>query len=208
MSEFLKRPVVSSEEERNAKADILELINFERFCRDNAQWDEMRKCFAKDSCVSISWYQGSGDGFVTASSKMAAYAPHKINSSLTWVNEDRAVTIMNASILMRKEVDQVLCELSSDAQLIFSTQKIDGQWYIVRFESIYGQDRLVPVLPDATLSMDSIWLSRYRESYACMSFVMERSGIEANQELPGRDRPELAEKVYAERRAWLAGTDK
>ena len=204
MSEFLKRPVVSSEEERNDKADILELINFERFCRDNAQWDEMRKCFAKDSFVNISWYQGSGDGFVTASSKMAAYAPHKINSSLTWLNGSRAVTIMNASILMRQEVDHVLCELSSDAQLIFSTQKIDGQWYIVRFESIYGQDRLIPVLPDATLSVDSAALSGYRQSYACMSYVMKLSGIEANQELPGRDRPETAEKVYAERRDWLA----
>lgn len=54
MSIFLTRPVNNTEEERNAKADILELINFERFCRDNAQWDEMRKCFAKDSFVNIS----------------------------------------------------------------------------------------------------------------------------------------------------------
>jgi hypothetical protein len=34
----LTRQVINSEEERNAKADILELINFERFCRDNLQW--------------------------------------------------------------------------------------------------------------------------------------------------------------------------
>lgn len=54
MSIFLTRPVINTKEERNAKADILELINFERFCRDNAQWDEMRKCFAKDAFVNIS----------------------------------------------------------------------------------------------------------------------------------------------------------
>ena len=47
MSIFLTRPVINTEEERNAKADILELINFERFCRDNAQWDEMRKCLRR-----------------------------------------------------------------------------------------------------------------------------------------------------------------
>ena len=203
MSTFLTRPVINTEEERNAKADILELINFERFCRDNALWDEMRKCFAKDSYVNISWYQGSGDGFVTASSKMPAYAPHKINSSLSWLNGDRAVTIMNATILMRREVEGVLCELSSDAQLLFSTQKIDGQWYIVRFESIYGQDRLIPVLPNATLSMDSGALSKYRQSYACMSYCMEQSGFGANQELAGRDRPETVEKIYANLKKWL-----
>ena len=203
MSKFLTRPLVNSEEERNAKADILELINFERFCRDNAQWDEMRKCFAPDSFVNISWYQGSGDGFVTASSKMPVYAPHKINSSLTWLNGDRAVTIMNATILMRREVEGVLCELSSDTQLLFSTQKIDGQWYIVRFESIYGQDRLIPVLPDATLSMDRNVLSGFRQSYACMSYSMAQSGGAANQELAGRDRPETVEKIYADLAKWL-----
>ena len=203
MSKFLTRPVVNTEEERNEKADILELITFERFCRDNAQWDEMRKCFAEDSYVNISWYHGSGDGFVTASSKMPTYAPHKINSSLTWLNGDRAVTIMNATILMRREVEGVLCELSSDTQLLFSTQKIDGQWYIVRFESIYGQDRLVPVLPDATLTMESKVLAGYRQSYACMCYSMDQSGLDINQKLAGRDRPETVEKIYADLAKWL-----
>ena len=203
MSTFLTRPVINTEEERNAKADILELINFERFCRDNAQWDEMRKCFAKDSFVNISWYQGSGDGFVTASAKSPAYAPHKIHNSLTWVNGDRAVTIMMATIQNRRTIKGVECELSTDTQLLFSTQKIDGQWYIVRFESIYEQDRLIPVLPDSTLSMDSAALEKYRQSYACMSFCMEQSGFGANQELAGRDRPETVEKIYSDLKKWL-----
>ena len=203
MSTFLTRPVVNTDEERNAKADILELINFERFCRDNALWDEMRKCFARDSYVNISWYQGSGDGFVTASSKSPTYAPHKIHNSLTWLNGDRAVTVMMATIQNRRTVKGVECELSTDTQLLFSTQKIDGQWYIVRFESIYEQDRLIPVLPDSTLSMDSAELSKYRQSYACMSYCMEQSGFGANQELAGRDRPETVEKIYADLKKWL-----
>ena len=203
MSIFLTRPVINTKEERNAKADILELINFERFCRDNAQWDEMRKCFAKDSFVNISWYQGDVDGFVTASSKSPTYAPHKIHNSLTWLNGDRAVTIMMATIQNRRTIKDVACELSTDTQLLFSTQKIDGQWYIVRFESIYEQDRLIPVLPDATLSMDFAALAKYRQSYACMSFCMEQSGIGANQELAGRDRPETVEKIYTDLKKWL-----
>ncbi len=203
MSIFLTRPQVASEEERNAKADILELINFERFCRDNAQWDEMRKCFSKDSFVNISWYQGSGDGFVTASAKSPTYAPHKIHNSLTWVNGDRAVTIMMATIQNRRAIKGVECELSADSQLLFSTQKIDGQWYIVRFESIYEQDRLIPVLPDATLSMDSKELAKYRKSYACMSFCMAQSGISANQELAGIDKPETVETIYGNLSKWL-----
>ena len=64
---LLKRPLANTPEARADKYDILELIRFERYCRDNALWDEMRKCFSPDSFVNISWYQGSGDGFVTAS---------------------------------------------------------------------------------------------------------------------------------------------
>lgn len=207
MGEFLTKPYVNTEEERNAKADILELINFERFCRDNAMWDEMRKCFANDSYVKISWYQGSGDGFVTASSKSPMYAPHKIYNSLIWINGDRAVTIMMATIQNRRTVKGVECELSTDTQLLFSTQKIDGQWYIVRFESIYEQDRLVPVLPNATLSMDGKELARYRQSYACMSYCMALSGIEANQNLAGRDKPETVKKVYSELEKWLEANE-
>ena len=203
MSTFLTRPVVNTEEERNAKADILELINFERFCRDNAQWDEMRKCFAPDSFVNISWYKGDGDGFVTASAKSPNYAPHNIHNSLTWLNGDRAVTIMMATIQNRRTVKGVECELSADTQLLFSTRKIDGQWYIVRFESIYEQDRLIPVLPNAALTMDSEALSKYRRSYSCMSYCMDQAGFGANQELAGRDRPETVEKIYAELKKWL-----
>lgn len=208
MSRFLTRPVVNTEEERNEKADILELINFERFCRDNSLWDEMRKCYAKDSFVNISWYQGSGDGFVTASQKSPYYAPHTIHNSLTWINKDRAVTVMNATIENRRTVKGVECELSTDTQLLFSTEKIDGQWYIVRFESIYEQDRLIPVLPDATLSLDSKELAKFRQSYACMSYCMELSGIHANQELAGRDRPETVQKIYADLSDWLDGGER
>ena len=107
MTEFLRRPEGNTPEEQQDKADILELINFERYCRDNALWDEMRKCFTEDSTVSISWYEGSGDGFVTASSNMGTYAPHKIHNTLTWINGDRAVTVMMATIQMRRVIDLI-----------------------------------------------------------------------------------------------------
>ena len=42
-----------------AKADIQELITFERFSRDNSLWDSMRTCFADDAHINISWFSGS-----------------------------------------------------------------------------------------------------------------------------------------------------
>lgn len=203
MDKFLTRPYIRTQQEQLDIAAIQELIKFERYCRDNALWDEMRQCYAAKSTVNISWYQGSGDGFVTASAKMGVYVPHRIHSELTWLNKDRAVTILGATVQMRRHIEDIECELSTDVQLIFATQKINGQWYIVRFESIYEQDRLVPAIPNADFSLDSSKLSGYRKSYACMSYCIELYGGTANQELIGIDRPETVKQLYDELSKWL-----
>ena len=67
---MLNRPMNNTAQDRADKFDVKELIEFERFCRDNALWDEMKKCYAPGAAVDISWYQGSGYGFVDASGKM------------------------------------------------------------------------------------------------------------------------------------------
>ncbi len=50
---ILKRPKANTIEEMAEKNNIKELLEFERFCRDNALWYEMHKCFAEDSTVNI-----------------------------------------------------------------------------------------------------------------------------------------------------------
>ena len=86
------------------KENILELIQFERFCRDNALWDSMRTCFAKDSHVSISWFNGTGEEFVSSSEAMNRYAPHQIYNTQMWINNHRAVAIMQATIQFRVDI--------------------------------------------------------------------------------------------------------
>lgn len=83
---FFDMPRTESAEDMLEKFRVRELVEYERFCRDNALWDSMLACFAQDSRVEISWYQGSGQGFVEASKKMKAKAPHKLNNTLVWLN--------------------------------------------------------------------------------------------------------------------------
>ena len=201
---ILKRPLLESKEVASQKAAIKELVEFERFCRDNALWDEMKKCYAIDSYVNISWYQGTGHGFVDGSSKMTTYAPHKIYNTEIWLNGDKAVAIMMTTIQMRMEIDGNPVELSSDAKLIFRTQKFDEQWYIIGFESIYEKDAIVPVLPNSNIHIPADEISTYRQSYACMIYMMRRNGTTVNENLPGIDRPDLVEKLYAETDEWLS----
>ncbi len=200
---LLTRPATGTMQDMIDKANIKEMLEFERFCRDNHLWAEMKKCYAKDSTVNISWFQGSGEGFVDASSNMTGYAPHKIYNTGIWQNGDKAVAIMMATIQMRIEIDGAPVELQTEAKLLFSVQKINGIWLITSFDSIYEKDALIPVYPTAQIVVPVEELSTYRQSYACMIYNMNRTGMTPNMDLPGIDRPDLVEKLYNELDAWL-----
>lgn len=200
---ILTRPYADTQETLLDKQNILQLIQFERFCRDNALWAEMKKCFHHDSTVNISWFNGSGEGFVDASAKMEAYAPHKIYNTGIWLNGDKAVAIMCTTIQMVGELDGVPMELACDSKLIFRVVRENGQWYIYRFESIYEKDKIQTRLPNNQLHIDASVLADYPQSYACMAYNMERHGMSVNRNLAGMDRPETVEKLYGELNAWL-----
>ena len=57
----------NSFEDVRDKANIRELIEFERYCRDYMHWDEMRACYHDDAEINVSWMKGGPDQFVDAS---------------------------------------------------------------------------------------------------------------------------------------------
>jgi hypothetical protein len=59
--------------------EIVRLVLRERQSRDRGWYDQMADCFAEDSIVEMSWFQGSGADFVRATRDMAGrgdYAVH------------------------------------------------------------------------------------------------------------------------------------
>ena len=203
MEKLLKKPGINTTQDLLDKFSIKELVEFERFCRDNAQWDEMKKCYAADSIVKISWFKGSGHGFVDASSKMKGYAPHKIYNTQVWLNGDKAVAITMATIQMRFSIAGNLLELQAESKLIFRTQKVNGEWIIAGFESIYEKDALVPVTPNSNISISPEEIAPFRPSYANMSYALGKQGHQVDQNLPGIDKPETVVQLYQETEAWL-----
>ena len=203
MEKLLKKPIANTAQDLLDKFSIKELVEFERFCRDNALWDEMKKCYSADSTVKISWFKGSGHGFVEASSKMKGYAPHKLYDTLVWLNGNKAIAITMATIQMRFNIDGGLMELLAESKLIFRTQKINGEWIIVDFESIYEKDALIPVTPNSKINIPSEELAKFRPSYANMSYALGKEGNQVDQDLPGIDKPETVAQLHKEAEAWL-----
>lgn len=181
------------------KFAVKELIEFERFCRDNALWDQMLECFAKDAKVTVSWYKGDAEGFIQASSKMKTVAPHKLNNTLVWLNGRRAVAVCMACIQTRKEIEGISMDLSSYVRLVYTAFKDADIWKIASMDAIYEKDSLVPVSPASVHPSNTC-----RSSYALLTSMIGSEGYAIDQELPGDDCPELRDALLSKVEGWLA----
>ena len=198
------RTLQTSDEMIRDKFLVEELIGFERFCRDNHFWDAMEKCYHEDSVVDISWYQGSGKGFVRESEKMDMAAPHKINNILVWINGDKAIGVCMASIMGRKDIGGCLYDLTSYVRLYYRLVKADNEWYILSFECVYEKDSLIAVEPNVSDNkLPCYEIDQYRESYANLTYVLQLNGYEINDALAGDDKPELVEEMYQRYEEWF-----
>jgi len=76
---------------------------------------------------------------------------------------------------------------------------------IVRRQPIYEKDRLDPVNPSDKPTLDEELLSRFPEGYRHLAYLQTKIGFKVKQGLPGLRGPAV-EKLYAEGKAWLAGS--
>ena len=180
------------------KFAVKELIEYERFCRDNALWEQMAECYSDNSEVTISWYHGDGKGFVKASSEMKLTAPHKLHNTLVWINGSRAAAVCMACVQTRKEIDGILLDLTSYVKLVYTAVKAEDSWIIASLDAIYEKDCLVPTSPPNMKPANGA-----RPSYSNLINVIGYEGYDMNHDLPGDDRPDLRENLLLRVDNWL-----
>ena len=83
----------------------------------------------------------------------------------------------------------------------------EGRWGIVRRQPIYEKDRMDPVDPAASLTLDPARLGRFPEGYRHLAYLQSTIGFAVKGNLPGLRGPAV-EQLYAEGRGWLAGSAK
>ena len=71
-------------------------------------------------------------------------------------------------------------------------------------QPIYEKDRLDPVDPSKTLSLDRTLLERYPEGYRHLAYLQKGIGYEVKADMPGLKGPEV-EALYARGKRWLDG---
>ncbi|MEV6210155.1 nuclear transport factor 2 family protein [Kitasatospora sp. NPDC051914] len=187
--------------------DVAQLVLRERQSRDRGWYEEMAACFAEESVVKMSWYSGSGAGFVRATHDMAGrgdLAVHRLGPPIVRIDQDRALVELPLVIERRIEVDGVEADLASACRSQYRAHcGADGVWRIVRITSIYEKDSLTPALPNTRLDIDPQVLAAYRPSYRCLAWDLNRKGYQVGDDHLGDDRPEAVRDQYRDEMTWL-----
>jgi SnoaL-like domain len=177
----------------------------EREARDRLWWDDMRECFAEASTVTLTWYHGSGAGFVDGSIAMSQGrmpTRHRISPPVVRIAGARAVISLPIAIESYPTIDGVECVLSTYARHLYRLQKFAGDWQIVKLDAIYERSEMFATIPGESISIDPAELEGLRAPYRLLAWNLARVGYEVSQDLPADDRPDQVAQMYSAAFAW------
>ena len=176
--------------------------------RDAGDWDRFATVWHDDGWMTATWFQGPAQRFIEVSREGFNKGVNILHALGGWtcdVAGTRAISQVKMNILQRAPLDGVMVDVLCIGRFYDFFEKRDGRWAIVRRQPIYEKDRLDPLDPSASLVLDPERLAGFPEGYRHLGYLQSKNGFTVKQGLPGLRGPEV-EKVYAEGRAWLAGS--
>ena len=194
----------SSLADRLAIRDVVETwVN----ARDSGDWDAFRACWHEDGYMMATWFQGTKEDFIRVSRECQARGVnilHFTGGCRITMAGTRATAQTRMTIMQRAEVHGVLCDVACIGRFYDFFEQRDRRWGIVLRQPIYEKDRLDPVDPAASLTLDPDLLAQYPEGYRYLAYLQVQAGFAVKPDMPGLRGPEV-ERLYERGAAWLAG---
>ena len=176
--------------------------------RDAGDWERFATVWHADGWMTATWFQGPASQFIEVSRdgfERGVNILHALNGWSCDISGARAISQAKMNIFQRAPLDGVPVDVTCWGRFYDFFEKRDGRWAIVRRQPIYEKDRLDPVDPAATLHLDRAVLETFPEGYRHLGYLQHRNGFTVKIGLPGLRGPEV-QKLYAEGKAWLAGS--
>ncbi|HTX24008.1 MAG TPA: nuclear transport factor 2 family protein [Steroidobacteraceae bacterium] len=188
---------------------IRELVERWVIYSDSGDWERFAELWHEDGWMTATWLQAPAQDFVRARREgfeRGVQILHFLGGFTCDVVSARAIAQTKMTINQRAAVDGVLCDVVCTGRFYDFLERRAGRWGMVRRQPIYERDRIDPVKPGATLELDAALLASFPEGYRHLAYLQTRSGYSVKRSgLPGLRGPEV-ERLYAEGRAWLAGS--
>jgi hypothetical protein len=176
--------------------------------RDAGDWERFATVWHADGWMTATWFQGPASRFIEVSREgfeRGVNILHALNGWSCDIAGSRAISQAKMNIFQRAPLDGVTVDVVCWGRFYDFFEKRDGRWAIVRRQPIYEKDRLDPVDPSAALRLDQAILETFPEGYRYLGYLQHRNGFKVKIGLPGLRGPAV-EKLYAEGKAWLAGS--
>lgn len=177
--------------------------------RDAGDWERFATVWHPEGRMMATWFQGTAREFIEASRQgweQGVHILHFLGGTAVDLAGARAVAQTKMTILQRAEVDGVLCDVTCIGRFYDFFERHEGAWKIVLRQPTYEKDRIDPVDPAASLTLDEALLAAYPVGYRHLAYLQAKLGFPVKPDMPGLTGPEV-EALYERGAGWLAGRE-
>jgi hypothetical protein len=189
------------------KLAIREVIENWAIWRDSGDWERFRTVWHDDGYMMATWFQGTGEEFIRVTREgwqRGVSILHFLGGSSIDLRGQRAIAQTKMTISQRAPVHDVLVDVLCTGRFYDFFEKRGGRWGIVLRRLFYEKDRMDPVDPSKTLTLDPKILAQYPEGYRHLAYLQQSIGYNVRKDMPGLKGPE-AGALYAKGKKWLTG---
>jgi hypothetical protein len=189
------------------RALIRDLVENWAVWRDAGDWERFATVWHDDGFMMATWFQGPAREFIRVSREgfeRGVSILHFLGGTSVDVVGVRAIAQTKMTISQRAAVHGVECDVVCTGRFYDFLERRDGRWGIVLRQPIYEKDRLDPVDPAASLTLDPDALARFPLGYRHLAYVQSEIGFEVKRDMPGLVGPGV-ERLYRRGAQWLAG---
>jgi len=186
---------------------IRELVENWVVWRDAGDWEAFATVWHEDGFMMATWFQGPAREFIRVSREgfeRGVSILHFLGGHTAEVAGDRAIAQTKMTISQRADVHGVPCDVVCTGRFYDFLERRDGRWGIVLRQPIYEKDRLDPIEPSATVTLDPELLGRFPAGYRHLAYVQSGLGYKVKPDMPGLV-GEQVQRLYRRGAGWLAG---
>ncbi len=175
--------------------------------RDAGDWERFATVWHPEGVMMATWFQGPFSEFIRVTQEGWAKGVsilHFLGGSAIELAGERAIVQTKMTISQRGLVEGVPCDVVCTGRFYDFVVLHEGQWKLLHRQPIYEKDRIDPIDPAATVTLDAAKLAELPEGYRHLAYIQQRIGYTVKLDMPMLKGPAV-EALYQRGARWLAG---
>ena len=186
---------------------IRDLVESWAVWRDAGDWERFATVWHDDGVMMATWFQGPAAEFIRVTREGWARGVsilHFLGGSSIDVAGERAVAQTKMTISQRGLVHGTTCDVVCTGRFYDFLERREGRWGVVLRQPIYEKDRIDPLDPAATLTLDQERLASLPAGYRHLAYIQLGIGYDVKLDMPQLTGAEV-DDLYRRGAGWLSG---